>query len=124
MKKIISLLAVAILAVVCLSSCEKDSYGNHSFFCVKKTNAAQWSAIDAIVAKDPYFATVVTKKGNFNQVCPEAIEEFKTHCRNLDAEAIEALLKGEEVYKIEFWSMDPAQNWISYVFRSSFYTIE
>jgi len=124
MKKLISLLAVAVISLVSICSCNKEQVADHSFFCVTKTNARAAAEINEIVAQDPYFSSVITKRGYFSQVCPQAIEEFKTHCDNLNAETIESKLRLDEVYRIEFWSMDPAQNWISYIFKNGVFTIE
>lgn len=128
MKKIIRTLVLTLASIALLASCsDKDKYGTHEFFLNVRKNVASSERADAIAAiinKDPYFSKKISYTGKFSEVCSEAINEFRTHCEALDAEAIEAQLEPLEYYRIDFWSCDPADNWISCIFTGNSLSLE
>ena len=123
MKRLICTIVLAIASLAMLSSCDdSNKYGTHEFFVNTQYQVSSSERLDAIkaeVGKDPYFTKKITYTGKFNEVCNQAIQEFKEHCEALDEDAICGKLQGEEYYRIDFWSCDPAENWISYIFRSN-----
>jgi len=121
MKKILALVIAAVSLLALSTSCQKYGYGTYTFVTNYETfirDASREAIVLNTIQQDSYFFTKHEYKGTLDECVQLAAAEFDLHVKALDNDTIKSQLLLDEYVRINLWSMDPGQRWLSYRIRS------